>query len=231
MIKSLSTEALSNYLSSQLNNFFPDGNVVDISGDKDILVEALKRLEFCFKHVTLKHYFNGSEVIFNHLFSDHYVMFLWFLSSTVYNHKGKCDLANKIYYLNKTLNGLDCMYDTKMPKIFLLFHSSGTMLGKASYSDYFIALQGCTVGSHKGEYPTFGKGVSLTSNSSVIGKCLIGNRCTISARTTIFQRDITDDNTAFINFETGQLQIKESPKCYAQQFFNINLKNDRLLNF
>ncbi len=224
MILSLSIEALCKYVSTQLNNIFPDENMVDLSEEIEIIEEAIKRLEFCFKHVTLKHYFNGTEVIFNHLFSDHYVMFLWYLSNSVFRHKGKCNLADKLYYLNKTLHGLDCMYDTKMPDIFLLFHSSGTMLGKASYANYFIALQGCTVGSQKGNYPVFGIGVSLTSNSSIIGNCAIGNRCTISTRTTIFQKNIADDSTAFTNFETGQLNIKPTKECYAQQFFNVDLK-------
>ena len=31
------------------------------------------------------------------------------------------------------------------------------------------------------------------------------------------------DNTAFINFESGQLQIRPTKECYAQQFFNVNL--------
>jgi serine O-acetyltransferase len=132
-------------------------------------------------------------------------------------------MANKLYYLNKTLHGLDCMYDTKLPDIFLLFHSSGTMLGKASYADYFVALQGCTVGSQKNNYPVFGKGVSLTANSSVIGKCLIGDRCTLSTRTTIFQKDMANDSIAFLDFESGKLKTKLTKECYAQQFFNIDL--------
>ena len=225
MIQSLTNDELCDYISAQLNNIFPDPNVISFREESHLIQSALKRVEFCFKHVTLRHYFNGTDVIFNHLFSDHYVMFLWYLSNTVYREKGKCDLANKIYYLNKCLHGLDCMYDTQMPDIFLVFHSSGTMLGKAEYADFFIALQGCTVGSQKGNYPQFGKGVSLTANSSVIGKCTIGNRCTISTRTTIFQRDLTDDSTAFVDFDTGQLQIKPSRLCYAQTFFNADLNN------
>ncbi|MBS1757262.1 MAG: serine acetyltransferase [Bacteroidetes bacterium] len=221
MTQSLSVEALCRYVSAQLNHFFPDEEKVMLS--QPIMEEALQRLDFCFKHVTLKHYFDGKQSVFNHLFSDHYVVFLWFLSNTVYKKEGKCNLANKLYYLNKTLHGLDCMYDTQLPDIFLLFHSSGTMLGKASYADYFIALQGCTVGSQKGNYPVFGKGVSLTANSSVIGKCTIGNRCTISTRTTIFQKDMENDTTAFINFDTGQLQMKASKECYAQHFFSTDL--------
>jgi len=223
MIQSLTTDKLCIYVSAQLNNILPDGNVVDLTEDKYLIVNAEKRLEFCFKHVTMKHYFNGADAIFDHLFSDHYVMFLWYLSNSTFKYKGKCDLANKLYYLNKILHGLDCMYDTKLPDIFLLFHTSGTMLGKASYSDYFVALQGCTVGSQKGRYPVFGKGVSLTANSSVIGDCTVGDRCTISTRTTVFQKNIPENNTAYMNFETGQLQLKRSKECYAQQFFKVDL--------
>lgn len=221
MILSISSDRLCHYTSTQLNNFFPDETKISL--EKELVEGALSRLNFCFKHVSLKHYFNGEEVRFNHLFSDHYVMYLWYLSNVVFKQHGKCDLANKIYYLNKTLHGLDCMYDTAMPDIFLLFHSSGTMLGKAAYADFFIALQGCTVGSQKGSYPVFGKGVSLTANSSVIGNCVIGNRCTISTRTTIFQKNMADDTTAYMNFETGQLQMKTSRECYAQQFFREDL--------
>lgn len=225
MNQTLSLNELSIYVSMQLNSFFPDQEYIDLTKEKEIVIEALGRVEFCFKHVTLKHYFNNNVVNFNHLYSDHYVMFIWYLSNSVYKHKGKCNLANKLYYLNKILHGLDCMFDTEMPNIFLLFHSSGTMLGKAKYDNYFIALQGCTVGSQKGQYPVFGKGVSLTANSSVIGNCKIGNGATISTRTTIFQKDIPSYNTAYMNFETGQLQVKPSKASYAQQFFIDDLNN------
>lgn len=225
MNQSLSIDELSIYVSKQLNSFFPDQEYVDLKKEKEFVVEALERVEFCFKHVTLKHYFNNNVVNFNHLYSDHYVMFIWYLSNSVYKNKGRCSLANKLYYLNKILHGLDCMFDTEMPKIFLLFHSTGTMLGKAKYDDYFIALQGCTVGSQKGSYPVFGKGVSLTANSSVIGASLIGDRCTISTRTTIFQKNLENDITAFLDFNFGIIQFKKSNKCYAQQFFNVDLKS------
>jgi len=225
MIQSLTTDELSKYVSNQINSFFPDLETVDLVIDNKFTIEALERVEFCFKHVKLKNYFNDNVVYFNHLYSDHYVMFIWYLSNTVYNYLGKCNLANKLYYLNKVLHGLDCMYDTKLPNIFLLFHSSGTMLGKAQYDDFFVALHGCTVGSQKGNYPTFGKGVSLTANSSVIGNCIIGNRCTIATRTTIFQKILENDTTAFIDFDSGAIQFKKSNKCYAQQFFNIDLNN------
>ena len=225
MFLSLEKKELIEYTSSQLNIFFPDKNLVSLSKTPALIDLAIDRLDYCFKHVAFERYNKQGVTQFNHLYADHYLMYIWFLGNSFWKEKNDISIASKLYYLNKILHGLDCMYDTLMPNIFLLFHSTGTMLGKASYSDFFIGLQGCTVGSQKGNYPVFGKGVSLTANSSVIGQCNIGNRCTISTRTTIFQKDITDDNTAFVDFETGQLLVKPSKQCYAQQFFNTDLKN------
>jgi serine O-acetyltransferase len=223
MLLSLNKEELMEYTSAQLNNIFPDKQVVNLSKRHTVIDLTLDRLNYCFKHVAFTRYNKESQTQFNHLYADHYLMYIWFLANTIWKEGNDISIASKLYYLNKALHGIDCMYDTQLPDIFLLFHSSGTMLGKASYADYFVALQGCTVGSQKGNYPVFGKGVSLTANSSVIGKCTIGNRCTISTRTTIFQKDIANDHTAFINFETGQLQVKPTKECYAQQFFNVDL--------
>ena len=220
---SLEKSELCSYLSNQVNNFYPDKYVIK-NEINQVLATAISRLEFCFKHVAFNRYNNEGNTIYNHLYADHHVMLLWFLSNVVWKELNNSNLASKLYYLNKTLHGVDCMYNTPMPDIFLIFHGVGTMLGKAHYDDYFVVLQGCTIGSHKGEYPKFGKGVALTANSSVIGKCDIGDRATISTRTTLFQKNLQKDQTAFINFENGNLEIKASNLCYAQQFFNVDLK-------
>ena len=222
---SLSRQELIDYSTCQLNNFFPDKNQVKPQEISKCVDLTLDRLDFCFKHVSFERYNRNGETQFNHLYSDHYLMYLWYLSNTLWREGHENSTCSKIYYLNKAIHGLDCMYDTLMPDIFLIFHSVGTMLGKALYSDFFVALQGCTVGSQKGLYPKFGKGVSLTANSSVIGNCNIGTGATISTRTTIFQKDIPSYNTAYLNFETGQLKVKPSKVVYAQQFFNIDLKS------
>jgi serine O-acetyltransferase len=221
---SIKKSELCHYISTQIDNFYPDKYAIKNDVEKALDI-GISRLEFCFKHVAFNRYnFNG-ETLYNHLYADHHVMLLWFLANVVWQELNNENLASKLYYLNKTLHGVDCMYNTPMPNIFLIFHGVGTMLGKAHYDDYFVVLQGCTVGSHKGFYPKFGKGVSLTANSSVIGKCDIGDRATISTRTTLFQKNIPNDSVAFMNFDKGILEVKSSRGiCYAQQFFNIDLK-------
>jgi serine O-acetyltransferase len=100
----------------------------------------------------------------------------------------------------------------------LLFHCVGTMLGKAEYNDYFVALQDATIGSHKGNYPKMGIGVSMTAHSSLISNCTIGDRVSISAYTNLFQQDLSDNSVVFRD-NLGQTIIRKIENCYAQQFF------------
>ena len=218
----ISKKNLSEYIIRQINTFFPDGNDVLISDIASPMDKALDRLSFCFNEVISPRYQKEGQAFFHHLYADHYVMLLWFLSNSTWKETGNKDIASKLYYLNKVLHGLDCMYDTEMPDIFLVFHGVGTMLGKAKYADYFIALHGCTIGSHKGEYPIIDKGVALTAYSALIGNCEIGNRVSISAYTPVFGMKVANDNIVMRN-NSGQIEITESKICYSQQFFKTDL--------
>ena len=218
MITSLSINDLGNYTSKQLNHFFPDNDLVDLAIIKSSVQMALDKLEFCYQKVKLTHYFDGKDVLFNHLYSDQYVMYIWHLANILWHNTGNKSLCNKLYYLNKALHGLDCMFDTQLPDIFLIFHGVGTMLGKAIYSDYFVALQGCTVGMNRGKYPVIGKGVSLTAHSSIIGDCEVGNHVTIASHTNVFDKNIDSDTVVYRN-DKGVLEFKATQNSYARQFF------------
>jgi serine O-acetyltransferase len=221
---SISRLELCTYFTSQLNNFFPDSNPIKASDLSSIIDTAIDRLDFCFRHASFSRYNKNGESIYNHLYADHNIVFTWLLSNTAYKISANENLATKLYYLNKTLHSFDCMYDTGLPDIFLIFHGSGTMLGKAEYKNFFVALQGCTVGSHKGLYPRFGTGVALAANCSVVGDCTLGNRTSVSTRTLVFLKDIPPDSSVYVNQDSGKVEVKLSKECYAQQFFNIDLK-------
>ncbi len=206
------------YTSRQVNYFFPDDDLIDIREHLNCVRLALDKIEFCYSKVLLPRYFNGQDAMFNHLYSDHYVMYLWYLANSIWKVNQDKSIANKLYYLNKSLHGFDCMYDTLLPDIFLVFHGVGTMLGKASYADYFVVLQGCTVGMNKGEYPVLGKGVALTAHSSLIGKCNVGDRVTISSYTNIIDTDIPS-NSILYKDQDGRICQKSTSNSYAQSFF------------
>jgi serine O-acetyltransferase len=219
MITSLSFSELIDYTSRQLNHFFPDKETIDLNEYKNCVQLSLDRLDYCYKKVSLKHYFNGTDTLFNHLYSDQYVMYLWYLANSIWKETQDKSICNKLYYLNKSLHGLDCMYDTKLPDIFLIFHGVGTMLGKATYSDFFVVLQGCTVGMNRGKYPVMGKGVALTAHSSLIGNCTTGDLITVSSYTNVLDEDIAT-GTVIFKTNDGSIQKKASINSYAQTFFN-----------
>ena len=197
MKSSLSPFGLATLAAAQCNNLFPDGN--EVSTDVLMLgVEAaLPRLENCFSHVENKYFFNGQNAVFNHLHGDQYAMWLYFLANSLYRSGGDAGVCSKLFLLNKSLFACDIFYEVALPDIFLLVHPLGTVLGRGSYSDYFVAYQRCGVGSNHDIYPTFGKYVTLRPGSAVLGNSTIGDNCQIAAEGLVIDRDLSD-NTLYI---------------------------------
>ncbi|CAM2935274.1 hypothetical protein PASE110613_08355 [Paenibacillus sediminis] len=210
------------YVAKQIEHFFPDKYSVHFRSSDVVFDLALERTEYCFKDVTLKAYYKDGHPFLNHLHSDQYTVFLWFLSNSIWYETSDEPLANKIFYLNKALHGFSCMYDTKLPDIFLLLHNVGTVLGKAEYSDYLVVAQGCTVGAQNGKYPRLGKGVALLPNSSIIGNCTIGDRVSIGIGTTVYQRDVESQTVLFTD-SNGVLKTKKKADCWVQNFYNVKI--------
>src|SRR5690606_38144366 len=116
---SLNRLELQAYVAKQLYHFFPDRKLN--SKDKlfeQSIIQALERVEYCFRHVALKSYHHDGVTSFSHLHSDQYTMFLWFLSNSAWAIFQDQDIAARLFHLNKSLNGVVCMYDTAMPDIF-----------------------------------------------------------------------------------------------------------------
>lgn len=150
------------------------------------------------------------------------MIFLWFLSRVIWLEHQQTPLCDKLFFLNKSLNGFSCSYSTKLPDVFFIFHSVGTVLGKADYGEFFVALHGCTVGSHAGAYPKIGRGVALAAHASLIGGSVLGDRVSIGSNTAIFQQRIASDQVVF-NAPGLPLQIRPSMRPYAQEFLNVDL--------
>lgn len=216
---SLKKQEFQEYVSNQLNHFFPDNKNVSFKQDDLSFNLALERTEYCFKDVILNSYKKNGHTFLNHLHSDQYTVFLWFLSNSVWKETVNDELANKLFYLNKALNGFSCMYDTNLPDIFLILHSVGTVLGKAEYGDYLVVAQGSTVGAHNGIYPTIGKGVGLLPNSSIIGDSKIGDKVSIGINTTVYGMNIDSENVVFTDIY-GEIQLKRKEKSWALKMYS-----------
>jgi len=175
------------------------------------LVDILESLFKSFGKVSNKYFFNEEGPIFDPLHSSQYCIFLYKLSKTV-NHKA---LSDKLYLLNKVLNSCDIYHQIDLPEIFLPEHPVGTVLGRASYNNYFVFQQNCTVGGNRGVYPSIGSHVWMFANASVIGNCQIGSNVYISAGTQIKDQSIPDNSIVF--GISPNLIIKNRPADYFKE--------------
>lgn len=194
---SLKKEDLARYVTDQLNLFFPDANRIQPGIIGGYTTAVLDDLDYCFSHVNDKYFRDGDKTRFNHLNSDQYAMFLYRLSNILYKETGDANVSTKLFLLNKCLHGIDLFYEVDMPRIFLINHPIGTILGRGKYADFFIAHQNCNIGSNKDKFPRMGKYVSLHPGAAILGDCHIGENCKISAGSVVMDMDL-DNNSVYI---------------------------------
>lgn len=179
---SLSHGSLCTYLHRQIELHFPDGCTDWHAALEGCVERALERLEYCFSHIHKKYYYDNGTPCFSHLNGDHYASFLYFVS----HEAGKANhtaLAERVFYLNKILHGLDLFYSVELPDIFMLVHPVGTVIGHGHFSDYLVIYQNVTIGSDTaGIYPTFAGDNVIYSGASVIGDTRIGCNSVIGAK-------------------------------------------------
>lgn len=111
--------------------------------------------------------------------------------------QGGGSICDKLYAVSKALSGADLFYQVELPNVFFFDHPVGSVIGRASYSDFFDFGQGCTVGNNHGVYPTFGESVFMMSDSKVIGDCRIGDFVIIGANSYIKDREVPSDSLVF----------------------------------
>lgn len=172
--------------------------------------QALRRCKACFGRTTNKYYYQAGESFFSPWHSGQYSIFLYFLSHAIAKHGPETtSLADRIYYLNKALNGLDLFHQVDMPSVFFLDHPVGSVLGRANYGEFFSFSQQCTVGNNRGEYPMIGRNVKLMSGAKILGKCRIGDNVICSANSYIKDRDIPSCSVVFGSGDDLVIKSKE----------------------
>jgi serine O-acetyltransferase len=209
-------ESLLEYTSTQISRFFPDGR--DDPVRKEIganLSEALGRVERCINATRM---WQPGE--FYYLQTAQYCIYLYFLANTIWRNGGDVGVCSRLFYLNKALNGIDCFYEVQMPDIFCIGHSSGIVLAKASYSDYFVLHQNCTVGKNHGVAPLLEEGVVMYPNSTIIGRCNIGKGTIVSCGVNVINRATPGDCVAFAGND-GDLVFKSSKQKVLEDIFRL----------
>jgi serine O-acetyltransferase len=195
----------------QANGLFPDPRPLSADDLMPSLPQALARLEHCFARVDNKYFFDGEQAVFSHLHGDQYCMWLYFLANQLFRDGGDPQVCSKLFLLNKSLNACDLFYEVALPDIFLVVHPLGTVLGRGTYSDYFVAYQRCGVGSNHDIYPTFGRHVTLRPGSAVLGRSHVGEMCQIAAESLVIDRDLPANSLYIGNPKTAVVKRQEIP--------------------
>lgn len=190
-------EDILNNLCNQINSFFScsekERQTLNLYFDK-----ALERAEICFLGINNKYWtLSDGGVKFNPFHSVQYMTFLYILANELYKNNGSSLLSDKLYYLNKVMNGLDMYYAIELPKVWSAEHPVGSVLGRAQYGDGFFFYQGCTVGGNHGIYPNIGRNVKMFAHSKIIGNCKIGDNVKIGAGCLIKDENVPENSIVF----------------------------------
>lgn len=214
---SLSQELFADYVSRQLNTFFPDGDVVRKSDINKSLTETLNKIEIAFSRINLSYYAKAGNSWFNHLHGDHYAAFLYLLSNTLYKN-GNENAATKTFLLNKGLFGIDAFYQIELPEHFIFVHPVGTILGRATYSDFLVIYQGVTIGANvEGIYPDLGANTILYSNSSIIGFCKTGSGFILGSNSSLVDSTVGENKVVVGSYPNHR--VLENNKQLIKHYF------------
>lgn len=205
---------LVDYVLAQLAGFFPDRKDHRIAVDRH-LDEALARSGRCIDAVRM---WRPGE--FDYLHSSQYATFLYYLSNTVWRDKSDPVLCTKLFCLNKALNAIDLFYEVQMPEIFLIGHSVGIVLAKATYGNYLVFYQNSTVGKNHGVAPIIGDGVVMYPNTAIIGRTNVGANSVISQGASVLNRDTPGDCLVY-NGHNGELICKPNPARALEEYFRV----------
>ena len=201
-------------LHRQLLSFFPleDNEVAQLDSFFD---EALARCDKCFSKVKNKYYGHGGVTRFDPLHGCQWAAFLYFQSNSIYRADGSCPICDKLYATGKAMSSADLFYQVDLPDVFTFDHPLGSVMGRASYSNYFSFGQGCTVGNNKGIYPSFGESVFMLSDSKVIGDCKIGSDVIVSAGAYVKDANIPSGSIVF--GQSPNLVVKTGKRDYVRE--------------
>jgi serine O-acetyltransferase len=206
-------KSLSLYIHKQLSVFFPmDGSEPSISNE--LIEHAL------YKTVTnirlLKTPVNSGQ--FDRFVSWHYCQLIYRLSRILSEHDKMT--ANRIFLLNKLLNGIDLYFEVELPDTYLIAHTVGAVFSKAIYGNCCVFHQGCTVGRNDNGAPNIGYGTVMFPHSAIIGSCNIGQNTVISAGVNIIDCDTPGDCIVFSG-QNGKPVFKPIHNLFVERYFNI----------
>lgn len=205
---------MATYVGRQLDTFFYDGD-----REHEILIPAhvsaaLERTFVCIASVKM-----WKEDQFDYLHTSQYLTFLYYLSNEIWREAGNRSVCNKIFFLNKSLNGIDLFYEINMPRRFFVGHSVGIVLAKAVYGENLVLYQNSTVGRHRDRIPNIGDGVVVYPNSAIVGACNVGANTVLPQGTSLIDTDTPGD--CVVESGQGMPSFKAIGRRYADDYFRM----------
>jgi serine O-acetyltransferase len=164
---------------------------------REVMGHTLLDLEHCFSRISHFYLWENDTLIFNPFHTCQNTVFIYKLSRSAFSKFGDKHLAERLYYLNKILHGVDLFYEVDLPLIWYCEHPTGSVMGRAKYADYFFFSQNCTVGGNYDIYPTFEENVMLMSGVTIIGKCQIGRNTVFSTQAFVKEQDVPSNVVVF----------------------------------
>lgn len=214
-------ERLRALVARQLGAMFEYHPAEDAAPLDSALAAALERTRRCFSGIVLKRYRReDGTAVFNPFHSGQYCIFLYHLGR-VLALQGAASLADRIYYLNRALNGVDLFHQVELPDVFCVEHPLGSVIGRARFGNGFFFAQGVTVGGNKGAYPVLGAHVSMLSNSKVVGASVIGDHVILSANS--YVKDAVIPPHSIVFGQDRHLVIKPNPGGLTAEIFHSSV--------
>lgn len=195
-------------------------------GDEDEVISssvpnALLMVEKCLSYSALKQTHKEGSTFFSPFHGGQYAMFLYFLAKEIFTKRIDSILPEACSCLNQYLNSIFLNHMVNMPDVFYLDHPLGSVIGRAEIGNFFLCMQGCTIGASKGEtrlvFPKLGEYVIMCANSSIFGCSKVGNNVVIAANACIKNEIIPDNSLVF----------GSSPNLIIKQYQEEEMK-DRL---
>jgi serine O-acetyltransferase len=215
MLNATESLSLARYISAQVINFFPEGSEDE---NFELILAALpsasERIRPILASVTL-----FQPNVFNKFHSLQYATYLYLLANEIWNSNGDIELASKLFFLNKALNSIDLFYKIKMPEVFFLSHTAGTVLGDASYQSNLIVFHNVTVGRVGDSIPKISENVILFPGSIITGNTVIGRNSIVAAGVVLSNATIPEDTIVFGGGE--KLIFKPRRKNYIELYLRV----------
>lgn len=212
-------ERLFALVARQLGSLFEYDAASDAAALETGLGDALERSRRCFVRNLNKYFHKDGQCRFNPFHSGQYCIFLYYLGHSL-ARQGAASLADRVYYLNRALNGVDLFHQVHLPEVFSVEHPLGAVIGRAQIGNYFFFAQGVTVGGNKGAYPVIGSRVSMQSNSKVVGKSVIGDNVILAANS--YVKDMTIPPNSIVFGQDRNVVIKENKGGLTAELFDFS---------